>query len=122
MTCTSARNCVAACLFDTSSHNPRAVAEHWNGRKWSVTPVPVPKGSSVTYLFATACSSATACWAAGASGNRTLIDRWNGRKWSLAASPSPHPAKPNVLNGLACASAKECWAVGYTFPGAESAR
>jgi hypothetical protein len=120
VTCTSTRNCVAGGLFDTSAHSPRAVAEHWNGRKWSVTAVPVPKGSSASYLFATACSSATTCWAAGASGNSTLIERWNGKKWSRVSSPSPHPAKPNVLNGLACASARECWAVGYTFPGADS--
>jgi hypothetical protein len=120
VSCTSTKNCVAAGDYDTSSHSERAFAEHWNGAKWSVTSVPVPKGASATFLDGTACSSATSCWASGMAGDDTLIDHWNGKKWSLVSSPSPHPAKPNLLNGLACASAKECWAVGYDFPASGS--
>lgn len=114
VTCDSSKNCVAAGSYERSG-SLRAVAEHWNGSKWSVTTVPVPRGSTTSGLYATACSSAGACWAAGSSGDHTLVVRWNGKKWSLVSSPSPNPAKPNVLTGLACASAKECWAVGYTF-------
>jgi hypothetical protein len=120
VTCTSSKNCVAAGGYDTTSHSVRAMAEHWNGARWSVTPVPVPKGATSTSLYGTACSSARSCWAGGLAGEDTLVDRWNGQKWSLVSSPSPHPSKPNLLNGLACASASECWAVGYTFPGADS--
>jgi hypothetical protein len=118
VTCTSTRNCIAAGYYIAPGGTLTGLALHWNGTKWSVTPVPVPRGRPFSQLYGATCVRATDCWAVGNAGSATLAERWNGSKWSLVPSPSPHPASPNQLSAVACVNASECWAVGYTFPGA----
>jgi len=64
-----------------------ALAERWNGARWSIQPTPnPPRGGG--YLNGVACTSATACTAVGATnpftpGSRTLAERWDGTRWSI---------------------------------------
>src|SRR5579863_3728890 len=116
VTCTAAKSCLAVGNYANASHDTLPMAEQWNGTAWSLVTVPAPSGSTDASLGAVACSSASNCFAVGASMDSTLTERWNGTAWSIVSSPSPNPSKPNVLSGVACPSASLCWAVGYTFP------
>jgi len=95
----------------------QALAEHWNGATWSVTPVPAAPAPSGTYLAQVTCPSATGCWAVGATMGgdgqpvSTLADRWNGSDWSEVHTPDPS-ASGQELTDISCLDASECWASG----------
>ena len=113
VSCTSATACTAV-GYDSNG----ALAERWNGRQWTVTPVPSP---ACRALLAVSCTSATACTAAGFRGDRandgelTLVMRWNGSSWSR--QPTPNPTVTNSANidlaGVSCTSSSACTAVGF---------
>jgi hypothetical protein len=93
-------------------HGYRALAERWNGRRWSVVRVPSPKDFGSTQLTGLACSSVSACIAVGQRGageGGTLVERWNGRKWSVQSAASPGGSS---LDGVSCSGASDCLAVG----------
>jgi hypothetical protein len=90
-----------------------ALILHWNGRKWSKTPIPEP---SNVYFFLSGVSaiSATDAWAVGTwdaygVNSRALTLHWNGRKWSKVVSPNP---VGRALSAVSTASAADAWAVG----------
>jgi hypothetical protein len=91
---------------------------HWNGRKWSTTPLPEPSGDYY-FLRGVSAISATDAWAVGiwdayGVNARALTLHWNGRKWSKVASPNP---VGRALVGVSTASATNAWAVGqYNTP------
>ena len=93
-----------------------ALILHWNGTKWSTTPIPE---ASTTFfsLRGVSAISATDAWAVGvwdAQGvnAHALFLHWNGRNWSQAASPNP---VGRSLLGVSTGSATDAWAVGqYT--------
>jgi hypothetical protein len=63
-----------------------------------------------------ACTSPSACTAAGAYANssgtaQTLAEHWDGTAWHRQATPNQGPS---LLIGLACTSAATCTAVGYS--------
>jgi hypothetical protein len=69
-------------------------------------------------LFATSCSSATACTAVGfyVTGNGTqvtLAEAWNGTAWRIQSTPNPSGATASYLWGVSCTSATACTAVGH---------
>ena len=119
--CTSAKNCLAAGNYFTSSHTTLPAAERWNGTKWSVVSVPAPSGATDASLGAISCASSTSCQAVGINGESTLAESWNGSKWKIVPSPNPVPGKPNSLAGVACPATSECWAVGLDFAVSEGA-
>jgi hypothetical protein len=59
----------------------RALVEHFDGRNWTVVPLP---GTAGTDLETVTAVSATDVWAVGSS--RTL--HWDGRAWSVTTNPS----------------------------------
>lgn len=95
-------------------HQLRPFAERWDGIRWSLVNVPLPRGYVAGEFLGVACSSATACIAVGddnrAGPNRfQLVERWNGRRWAVQHARA-HPG--TVLDGAACSSSRSCIAVG----------
>ena len=89
-----------------------ALAESWNGTRWSVAPASRPVRG---VLLGVSCTSAASCVAVGRSGvNPTtqFMESWNGTTWSVM------PAAATVgseLLGVSCVSAADCTAVGDRF-------
>ena len=69
-----------------------AVAYHWTGTSWSLTPT--PNLGEYGALRSVSASSATDAWAVGFTmiARRdfgTLIEQWNGSAWKIVTSPTP---------------------------------
>jgi hypothetical protein len=99
-----------------------ALAEVFNGTKWSVVTLATPAGSNGIAVRGVACTAAANCYAvAGSStspGNSvTLIERWNGASWAVVPSPNLAGNDNNTLNGISCASTQSCMAVGRAGSG-----
>jgi hypothetical protein len=114
------------CECDASGTNV-ALAERWNGKKWSISPlgsIAPTFGGENTSLAAVACMSATSCIAVGCCGGMTqtepLIERWNGSGWSTQAAPPDNQSSDSSksLHGVACTRLATCEAVGHTDNGA----
>jgi hypothetical protein len=116
--CPGARLCwVVGSILNEASGHYRAVAERWNGGKWSLVDIPAPSPSSRgsdTSLDSISCSSPDACTAIGenivdGSGNVTpLVERWNGRSWSIQRAA---PGDDDTW-WISCHSNRVCVAVG----------
>ncbi len=110
VSCASAGACTAVGSFATSDGDG-ALAENWNGKKWTVEPTPtVPEG----FLSAVSCISPTACTAVGMHdlstfGVGTLAETWNGTKWTVEPTPT---VPEGSLSAVSCVSRIACAAVG----------
>jgi hypothetical protein len=113
--------CDAWAVGFTNGSRFASLAEHWNGRKWKV--FPVPDGGGVVhdnFLTAVAGSSGTNVWAVGrydggtsAGDYLTLILHWDGSSWRQVPSKNPGGvSQPNLLWGVAATSRSNAWAVG----------
>lgn len=110
VSCPSAASCYAAGQYTPAGSFAWApLIEHWNGKRWSAQPVPVPRGTRFGSLSDVSCPTARFCVAAGTDGAGELIERWNGRAWSASVPPSSSSA---MLNGISCTSVTSCFAVG----------
>jgi hypothetical protein len=94
-----------------------ALAEHFNGQRWTVVASP-GTGGGPSILLAVSATSATDVWAvgdaspaAGGPATATLIEHWNGTGWTRVASPSPSPAT-DVLPSVSADSPTDAWAAG----------
>jgi hypothetical protein len=98
----------------------RALAERWNGARWSITAIPVPFTNGDSRLSSVSCLSSSDCVAVGsyADGIDTtamMIEHWNGSTWSIQFVPTPAGVISSSLHGVACPSDRSCVAVGaYT--------
>jgi hypothetical protein len=88
---------------------------HWNGRKWSAVPDPVPGTSGG--LNAVRAFSKDDVWIAGIGrpGTSAFILHWNGKTWSKVKTPALDGVLS--LSGLAGTSPSNLWAVGESVPG-----
>ncbi len=127
VSCAAARACIAVGYY-TGAGGTRPFAEAWNGTKWHIQAVPLPRKSPGGILAAVSCTSARACTAAGASfstSGPTLAERWNGTRWRVQATPFPANSGTSreevQLNGVSCASANACTASGAYAPGGQPA-
>ena len=77
VSCVSATACTAVGNYNNGTTRV-ALAEGWNGTKWSIQTTPNPAGGSNSMLNGVSCASATACTAVGGSSNGTLAEGWNG--------------------------------------------
>jgi hypothetical protein len=91
-----------------SSKN-RALALHWNGTRWTRTPLPA--GSRAGNLGAVATTSMANAWAfgEGPQGDNFLL-HWNGKRWNRSALPAV--AKFAFLRTVTATSATNAWIVG----------
>jgi hypothetical protein len=104
-------------LPDAAGANPDAtltLAEHWDGKSWSVVPTP-NAGPNVNAFYGAAASQGQA-WAVGerlnaAYEDRALVESWNGSAWSIDAVPQPG-AQRDMLFGASATSPSDVWVVG----------
>jgi Phosphoesterase family len=126
-------------LFSAAAASPRSVwavgerqdktgtfhtlAEHWNGRRWTVVPTPNP-GATGNCLFGVAAAGPRNVWAVGQSnGRRTdtpLAEHWNGRRWTVVHLPSAG-LTGSLLQGVAI-HGQQVWAVGQSDNATAQAR
>ncbi|MEV4253678.1 hypothetical protein AB0J52_10975 [Spirillospora sp. NPDC049652] len=90
-----------------------AVAWHFDGRKWTVTPTRSAPGSTLNAVAADAPNDA---WAVGSGGNGQLLLHWTGRSWTPTAPPRSAPSGP--LSGVVALAPDNVWAVGSGPSGA----
>jgi hypothetical protein len=114
VSCPSVTTCIAVGSTADSSNTVLALAERWNGRTWSLLPIPGPAGALGTSLYGVSCSSATACIAVGtyedsSKADLTMAEAWNGAGWTVQAAPNP---PESGLDGVSCSSSSACTAVG----------
>lgn len=122
--CGAVNSCTAVGFYDHAGTD-LALAERWNGRKWTVQPIPQPGGSDGSGLNGVKCPTTTVCTAVGfydvASATRThdeirvdmaLAERWNGQKWFVQPTPKISGAGYSIFQAVGCPTAKTCTAVG----------
>jgi hypothetical protein len=92
------------------------LAEHWNGKKWSSQPTPVPNGALSSVLQAVSCTSPTACNAVGtefvSGSSNAIAESWTGKRWVLHSVAAPINSTASGLARVSCNSAVTCMAVG----------
>jgi len=119
VSCSARLNCWAVGGAAVGSTKQKPIAEHWNGRKWSLTVLPEPAGLAADVLFGVWCTGVTRCWAVGSAArdlgvpSRPLAEHWTGRKWSVVATT--RGAGDLNLLGVSCRRDTSCWAVGAGF-------
>jgi hypothetical protein len=106
--CTSTSNCWATgTAAPPGFTSGPTLAEHWNGKNWSVAASPSLGGANG--LNAVTCATSTSCQAVGTGGGGLLAEQWNGSKWSIATT-QPAGASADFF-GDACAGSA-CIAAG----------
>lgn len=121
ISCATARSCVAVGEeFAKGALNPAAMAETWNGAKWTVRNVPQPANNGGVALTGVSCTAPNACTAVGAYFTRSvkqvaLAERWNGSAWTMQKLPVA--TKQTLFEAVSCTSASACIAVGNTDGG-----
>ena len=104
ISCTWAKDCLAVGLRGSGA----TLAEHWNGRNWSVL---ATKRNGL--LGGVTCPGSGNCTAVGDAGSgKALAEHWNGKTWSVQSTASPNAFSP--LIGVSCHPAGACIAVGAT--------
>lgn len=98
-----------------------ALADIWNGKKWTEIKPRTPNGAFLSELGSVSCTPASFCVAAGLYFTNTnggvLLDSWNGRTWSLMQGVVPHGSLDGALTGVSCLTPQDCFAVGYASSG-----
>ena len=82
-----------------------ALAEHWNGVKWTIQRTPNPAGATQSELFGVSYLSAHACTAVGYYEGSTfepLAEHWNGTRWAIEPLPNPSGSENAQLLGVSC--------------------
>jgi len=96
----------------------RALITHWDGKEWTIFPVP---GAHLDYntLEAIAAVKADDIWAVGLSvsegrspRSQPLILHWDGQRWSRVPGPA-HSDDVNGLNDVSIVSSQDIWAIGF---------
>jgi hypothetical protein len=94
-----------------NNNNTKTLIEHWNGKKWTVTPSPSP--GAFPSLSSVVATSSTNAWAVGSYNfGTTLIEHWNGKTWTVQKSPNGPGGTASYLSGVAATSSTDAWAVG----------
>jgi len=90
-----------------------ALAERWNGKKWSRIPVPgLTTGQYATNaLFGVQALSPSDVWVVGEAldrqgRSRTLVERWNGTHWTIM------PAPPTTAHAISLLTPSFGWIAG----------
>ena len=120
VSCVSATRCQAVGMYQPPSGSVRALAESWDGTRWSIDQLASPTGTQSSSLWAVSCPAANECLASGnysVSQNqwKTLVEIWNGSSWRASSPSSPVTSQPYGPT-ISCASAKVCTLVGNYVP------
>ena len=127
VSCVSPTVCIAAGSYTNAAGFPFALAESWNGKRWTLTPLPKSGGSGG--MFAVSCASLKYCLAVGnggapgASRGTPASYVWNGKSWSFKKVPVPPTGggdtANSMLQGDQCLSPTYCAAVGQLDLGSD---
>jgi hypothetical protein len=116
--------CWAVGFTSNALRRIRPVIELWNGHRWTIQAVSLPRRLRFGGFSDISCTSARFCMAVGAEAVSVYVYRspygelWDGRTWKN--EPMVSPVKQDVgLAGVSCASRTACVAVGvrYLSPG-----
>ena len=101
ISCTTARACTGIGMLETNKGLEGALAERWNGARWTIQAA--PQGIGGSNLQAVACPSDSLCVAVGAVGVGSgranpgngpipvatpLVEDWNGIAWTIQPTPT----------------------------------
>jgi len=115
VSCPTAKSCVAVGSYSTNAGSA-ALAESWNGSRWTMSRPPEPKGRVTGELIKVSCPSARYCVAVGTSSTKTadfaLAESWNGTSWARMTVAPTSDKYGSTLTGVSCPSAANCVAVG----------
>ena len=105
VSCSSPRACTAVGIFEPegSQGSQLAVAERWNGRRWSSQRVP-DQATGVS------CPSQRDCVGVG-DVTDGLAERWTGATWAVQRKPS---VNDESLTQVSCSLPSACTAVGQS--------
>jgi hypothetical protein len=117
VSCLTATDCTAVGWSVTAAGREVSLAQQWDGRRWTVRPVPSPAGATDSGLFGVSCSAPRACTAVGeyvtaAGAARSLAVRWNGSRWTIQPIPVPSNTTDSELSGVSCGPGGTCLAAG----------
>jgi hypothetical protein len=118
VSCTSSRNCTATGFYLTRSGPGRALAERWDGARWSIARPPNPEAATGIQLVGVSCTPHGPCTAVGffsiVTGIEVMIaERWSGMSWSIQQPRYPAGAEGVQLAGVSCPATRACTAVGF---------
>jgi hypothetical protein len=122
ISCVSTTNCIA--VGQQTLHaltHPVMLAEHWDGKTWSITPTPVPPNSLASELLGVSCARSGPCMAVGDQNFGTInnttdfAELWNGTRWTEIPAAQPANAG-SLLIGVSCRIASDCTATGWWNP------
>lgn len=111
VSCTSWSACTAVGVRGNPFYGPgQVLAEHWNGKVWSVEPLTPPSGGQSEF-FRVSCGAPRFCVAVGilvhsstfTGGSSPLIGTWNGSTWSIRKLPPGF-----LVTDLSCTSRRFC--------------
>jgi hypothetical protein len=115
MTAVSANDIWAVGGYSSNNFVGQTLAEHWDGKSWTVLPTP-DVGAFGNSLSDVSALAGADVWAVGSYHNtpeftRTLIQRWDGTRWRVV--PSPSPSKEFNRLGSITKVSNTAWSVGY---------
>ncbi|HEY1737647.1 MAG TPA: hypothetical protein VGI86_03000, partial [Acidimicrobiia bacterium] len=114
VSCASPSDCMAVGSLTSpprSNTVPNAFAEHWNGTRWSIVPMPDVADAN---LRAVTCVAPSACTAVGDHDKAPFVERWDGTRWTVADAPGLIGLQDDLL-GVSCVDSQHCEAVGYAY-------
>jgi hypothetical protein len=129
VSCVPSGVCTAVGYYTTNgggSPVENALAERWNGTRWTIQPVPTPSGNGAPYLASVSCATGTTCMAVGTADGAIsggsgppspIAEQWTAASgWSIVSAPTVGQ-QDTELYGVSCSAANACIAVGNTAPG-----
>ncbi|MGH2940028.1 MAG: hypothetical protein ACRDPE_18100 [Solirubrobacterales bacterium] len=119
ITCASRNSCMAVGSYNANPHTGvpenEALAEHWNGHRWSVEHPPTGR-LYFPSLEDVSCPSRSDCMAVGHyytsqndTANGPLVERWRAGRWKRVTAGLPKYAS---LTDVSCVGVDRCVAVG----------
>lgn len=118
--CLSAADCWAVGEQRSPDDYSSSLAEHWDGRSWTIATTPTPPATLNSALFNVSCPAASDCWAVGyyslpGGHSAPLGEHWDGASWSIDDLPVPAGTPYAGLQGVTCTSVSDCWSVGFYY-------
>jgi hypothetical protein len=115
VSCVTETDCVAV-----GGPGAGALAEHWDGAKWTVQPTPKPAGAQLAAFNAISCAAGSSCMAVGGDMDATgaihvLAERWNGHTWTVVPAPTPSSPPSSFFTGVSCPASAACIGVGISI-------
>jgi hypothetical protein len=117
ISCPGPRDCTAAGYANLGNGSQAALAEHWDGRRWTIQPIARVDGELDVQLADVSCAVAGSCVAVGFFTDVTGIDvmlaeRSHGARWTPQKPLYPPGARSVQFAGVSCPTARTCIAVG----------